>query len=293
MVVKNFSQQQIKSLCDVLANSDPQFGLIESEIRTKLGQCSINVLSKGGFNDGIRYSIGLNKRDWLYNCFVNEINTSKSFLKICKFLENALDPVCYTSSEKRIKYQYLLNETNKVLLLIGLEVGLDGKLREVVRAQTLTEVDLWVKSLEQKLFDRGIHKEVQKYCISDYLRKDYHDAVFEAAKGVAQRARDITGLEKDGGELFQTAFSKKDPFLYFNLLKNDSEISEFQGLKELLESIFHLIRNPEAHTPKLLWTIEEEAALDMLTLISVAHKYLDRCEQVPYKNQKICPNSES
>lgn len=61
----------------------------------------------------------------------------------------------------------------------------------------------------------------------------------------------------------------------------------------MLESIFHLIRNPEAHTPKLLWTIEEEAALDMLTLISVAHKYLDRCEQVPYKNQKICPNSES
>lgn len=58
MVVKNFSQQQIKSLCDVLANSDPQYGLTESEIWTKLGQCSINVLSKGGFNDGIRYSIG-------------------------------------------------------------------------------------------------------------------------------------------------------------------------------------------------------------------------------------------
>ena len=36
-----------------------------------------------------------------------------------------------------------------------------------------------------------------------------------------------------------------------------------------------MIRNPEAHTPKINWTIDEEAALDMLTLISVAHKYPD------------------
>ncbi len=106
------------------------------------------------------------------------------------------------------------------------------------------------------------------------------------AKGVAQRVRNITGLETDGGTLFQTAFSKKDPYLYFNLLKTESEISEFTGLKELLESIFHLVRNPQAHTPKINWIINEEKALDVLTLISLAHKYLDECKPVPYKVAK-------
>jgi uncharacterized protein (TIGR02391 family) len=52
-------------------------------------------------------------------------------------------------------------------------------------------------------------------------------------------------------------------------------------LKELLESIFHLVRNPAAHTPKINWKIDEIKALDILTLISFAHKYLDECHKVP------------
>jgi uncharacterized protein (TIGR02391 family) len=185
--------------------------------------------------------------------------------------------------EKRGKYKFLFDGTNKVLLLIGLEVQENGKIRQVTKAETLDEVDSRVKSLEQKLTDRDIHNEVKRYCVKDYLRKDYFDAVFEAAKGVARRVRDITGLTKDGGALFQTAFAKNDPYLYINLLKTESEISEFTGIKELLESIFHLVRNPAAHTPKINWKVEEAKALDILTLISVAHKYLDECKPVPYK----------
>lgn len=280
---KQMSQQHIKALCDVLANSDPQYGLTESEIRIKLGQCSIEIVDKGNRSNGYTYQIGLNKRDWLYNCFVTEINKTKSFQKIYCFIENALDPVNFTPEEKREKYKFLFDGVNKVLLLNGLEVQENGKIKETVKAETLSEVDRRVKSLEQKLADRNIHAEVKKYCIKDYLRKDYYDAVFEAAKGVAQRVRDITGLKTDGGMLFQTAFKKSDPYLYFNLLQTDSEISEFIGLKELLESIFHLIRNPAAHTPKINWVIDEARALDVLTMISVAHSYLDECKPVPYK----------
>lgn len=96
---------------------------------------------------------------------------------------------------------------------------------------------------------------MQKYCIKDYLQKDYYDAVFEAAKGLAQRVRDISGLTTDGGTLFQTAFSKNDPYLFFNSMKTDSKISEFIGLKELIEAIFHLVRNPAAHMPKINWKV--------------------------------------
>ncbi len=131
--------------------------------------------------------------------------------------------------------------------------------------------------------NRAIHSEVQKYCIKDYLQKDYYYAVFKAAKGLAQRVRDITGLTIDGGTLFQTAFSKNDPYLFFNSMKTDIEISEFIGLKELIEAIFHLVRNPAAHTPKINWKVDEDKALDILNVISFAHKYLDECHKMPGK----------
>ncbi|QHQ63402.1 TIGR02391 family protein [Anaerocolumna sedimenticola] len=115
------------------------------------------------------------------------------------------------------------------------------------------------------------------------MREDYYDAVFEAAKGLAERVRQITGLSSDGGELFQKAFAKGDPYLFFNSMQTDSEKSEFTGVKELLEAIFHLARNPAAHTPKINWRVEETKALDILTLISFAHKYLDECHRMPNK----------
>jgi len=107
--------------------------------------------------------------------------------------------------------------------------------------------------------------------------------VFEAAKGLAERVREITGLKLDGGKLFDTAFSTKDPYIFFNSLQTESERSEFIGLKELLSSIFHLVRNKAAHTPKINWWVEETMALDVLTLISFAHKYLDKCYKMPNK----------
>ena len=103
-----------------------------------------------------------------------------------------MNPVAFTSEESRGKYDYLLEGVNKALLLAGMEMTKEGKLIEVVQAKTLDEVDRRVNSLKKQLYSRAIHSEVQKYCIDDYLRKDYYDAVFEAAKGLSQN----TDLEK-------------------------------------------------------------------------------------------------
>lgn len=122
---------------------------------------------------------------------------------------NALSPVCFTGQADRNKYYHLLEETNKVLLLAGLSISNEGQLVDVVQAKTLDEVDRRVNHLKRELYNRAIHSEVQKYCIKDYLRKDYYDAVFEAAKSLAERVRQITGLTSDGGELFQKRFPKE------------------------------------------------------------------------------------
>lgn len=277
------TEQHLKSICAVLA--DTNRGMTKTELSQTLQRCRIVAVDDGFRNigNGMAYQIGLNKRDWLYSCFANEINTQQTYTRIYAFIESALNPISYTPAEKRDKYQWIYEEINKVLLLVGLQVQKDGKVVNVPKATTLDEVDRRVNSLNKKLFDRAIHSEVKKYCIKDYLRNDYFDAVFEASKGLAERVRQITGLTNDGGELFQTAFSTKDPYIFFNSLQTESELSEFKGLKELIEAIFHLARNPEAHTPKINWKVDETKALDILTLISFAHKYLDECHRIPGK----------
>lgn len=281
MTEKMLDQQQLKAVCDVLAHTSEGFS--KSELSGLLQQSQITLVDDGKSSNGYTYTLGLNKRDWLYNCLANEINTNKSLQRVFDFIAKALNPVAFTVQSNREKYLHLLEETNKVLLLAGLSVSKEGKVVDVEQATTLDEVDRRMNHLKRELYNRAIHNEVQKYCIKDYLRKDYYDAVFEAAKGLAERVRQITGLSSDGGELFQKAFAKGDPYLFFNSMQTDSEKSEFTGVKELLEAIFHLVRNPAAHTPKINWMIEETKALDILTLISFAHKYLDECHRMPNK----------
>lgn len=282
MMEKKLNEQELEAICSVLA--DTTNGLTENELRRLMQESDIQVLDKGGGNYHYTYTIGQSKRVWLLNCFVSEINRSQSCNKVYIFIEKALNPVRYTKQQERDRYKLLLEETNKVLILAGLEVTKGGKLRQVVKATTLDEVDRRVSKLKVELYNRKIHHEVSKYCIKDYLRKDYSDAVFEAAKGLAERVREITGLKLDGGKLFQTAFSKNPPYLFFNSLQTENERSEFAGLKELLEAIFHLVRNPAAHTPKINWIVDENKALDVLTMISFAHKYLDECHKFPRKD---------
>ena len=281
MIKKNLDKQQLKAVCDVLAETN--LGYTKTELTRLLEQSKIEIVSDGRLSNALGYMIGLNKRDWLYNCLVMEIDNNHSFALVYTFLEKALNPVAFTDEGSRDKYNFMLEGTNKVLMLAGLEITKEGKLTEVVQAKTLDEVDRRVNSLQKQLYNRSIHMEVRKYCIKDYLQKDYYDTVFEATKGLAERVRQITGLTTDGGMLFQTAFSKNNPYLFFNSMQTDSEKSEFTGLKELMEAIFHLVRNPAAHTPKINWKIDESKALDILTLISFAHKYLDECHRMPGK----------
>lgn len=284
IVNKILSEQELKSIAGVLAET--QSGLTKSELKSLLLQTKISLVDDGYRNNGYFYQTGLNKRDWLYNCFAGICSKDSNCDKIFLLIEATMNPVRYTSEASRPQYSHFERELNKILMLSGLQINKSGKLIAVQKADTLDEVDERVNHLYLELTKRTIHHQVKKYCKKDFLRKDYFDAVFEASKGLAERIREISGLRGDGGQLFQQAFSLKNPCLFFNTLQTDSEKSEFTGLGELLQSIFHLIRNPAAHTPKINWRIEEEKALDILTIISFAHKYLDECHPMPKSYSK-------
>src|SRR5260370_41946853 len=83
----------------------------------------------------------------------------------------------------------------------------------------------------------------------------------------------------DGAELVSRKFSTQSRILVFGSLATESEKSEQKGFAHLLVGLFGAVRNPLAHAPKTNWPMSEQDALDILTLVSLIHRKLDRSEE--------------
>jgi len=102
--------------------------------------------------------------------------------------------------------------------------------------------------------------------------------VLEAAKSVAEKIRQRSGLVSDGVPLVKQAFDipkRSYPLLAFNALQTVSEKSEHDGLANLMKGLFGAFRNPTAHQPEHTWPVTEQDALDLLTIVSLIHRRLD------------------
>jgi uncharacterized protein (TIGR02391 family) len=167
-------------------------------------------------------------------------------------------------------------ELNTTLSFSGLEYGRDGAFRRRQAAGTLDEAEARATTIQAKFKGRRIHPEVLKYCRAELLQDNYFHAVFEATKGLAQRIRDLSGVQADGAALIDQVFSIDRPVLAINSLRTETERSEHKGFAALLKGCFGAVRNPLAHEPKVLWQGEDDAA-DYLSLISLLHRKLDDC----------------
>jgi uncharacterized protein (TIGR02391 family) len=178
----------------------------------------------------------------------------------------------------------LQRQVNVPLALSGLEVGQDGRVHRLSSAATtLDEAEKRSNRLFVELRQRDVHRDVLRYCRAELLQDNYFHAVLEAAKSVAEKIRDRTGLTEDGAELVDRACSLKlgMPPLAFNRLDNDSERSEHTGLAMLSKGFFATFRNTRAHAPRLKWATSLPEALDMLTLASMLHRRIDEAIVTP------------
>lgn len=276
--MNDISSKTIEEICEIIGDS-----FTKSELKKFLHHACIPELDDSNRQFGnMAYVVGLKKSKWLFNCIVTEMKRSPNCF--IGFLKTVYSPSTALNSELKSKYEGTLQSVNMQLALCGLEITRSGDIKQVTRATTADEVERRFNSIQKKLSQRGIHHEVTKYCTRELLQESYTHAVFEAAKGLAERVREKTGIDKDGGELFDYVFSTKEPKLLINRLATQGERSEMLGLKELMCSIFHLVRNEVAHIPAINWQVNESDALDVLTMISVAHKYLDRSFPYPTYN---------
>lgn len=258
-------------------NSIPSFpeGHIETLARL-LGECGTGeeisrVLRDRGLIDNSGESTKWRRLYWVfldcqrqYQCANHILDFIKAFLSPIRFVGNS---DTFESNRQKL---------NTILAFSGLEYGKDGKFRQCNTAQTLDQAENRVRTIQAKFKGRRIHPEVLKYCRVELLQDNYFHAIFEAAKGLAQRIRDMTGVQADGAALVDRVFSIDRPILAINSLQTETEKSEHKGFATLLKGCFATIRNPLAHEPKILWQGEDDAA-DYLSLISLLHRKLDEC----------------
>lgn len=194
-----------------------------------------------------------------------------------------MDPVRFVNDNER--FAQLRLDLNKVLAFKGLQLGEDGRLRQASLVRTLTEADRMADELRNELRRRGVQSDVLAFCRAELLDANppnYFHAVLEATKSVAQKIRDKTGLGEDAGQLVDRAFSLQRPLLAINSLRTESEGKEHTGFANMMKGMFGTFRNTTGHAPRILWKVDKQDALDLLSLVSYLHRRLDRAIRTPY-----------
>jgi uncharacterized protein (TIGR02391 family) len=105
--------------------------------------------------------------------------------------------------------------------------------------------------------------------VSTELFQDGHpwEAVFAAAKALVNYIKERSGQHNlDGTPLVRTVFSKNNPVLAFNDLKDQTDLDEQEGMMHLFEGAILGIRNPGGHSfPEG----PEQRAVEYLSFISL------------------------
>lgn len=206
------------------------------------------------------------------------------------FIQNALSPVRHFNNLE------WFNDTrftvNQILSFSGLHLSDNGKIEFTNKSNTISEAAARASKLKEHLVTRNVHPDVLRYCKEELLVDNYFHTVFEATKSVADKIRIKTGLNSDGAGLVDEAFSFKEiPHLALNNLQTDSEKSEQKGFMNLLKGLFGTFRNTTAHAPKITWKIEEIDALDILSLVSLVHRRLDKAVLAKKCTKEQCNKS--
>jgi uncharacterized protein (TIGR02391 family) len=262
MPVPEIPLPALEQLANVLA--DTSTGLTGSEIGKYLSQCGIPDVNPS-----------MTKRIRLFEALRDKQLSDRCANNVIAFVQASFSPVRYTDSHDYFERKRL--EINRVLAFVGLEFTDTGEMKMIQKARNLREAAQRADRLRQLLSDRRVHSDVLTFCREELLVENYFHAVLEATKSVAEKIRTRTGLTADGSDLVDEAFAFKGriPHLALSALSTDSQQSEQRGFMNLLKGLFGTFRNPTAHAPKISWPIDEQDALDILSMVSLAHRRID------------------
>lgn len=255
-----FSQDQLEAIAGALGDTDA--GLTGPEIQHLLASANMNDPGP------------MTKRIRIYNAFVESQNSKHNRMHILKFIRLGMKPARYSRAPER--YEPMRALLNQALAFAGLVVDQTGELKVAEIAQTLPEAQRRARELRADLESRGVHPDVLEFCRAELLADNYFHAVQEAVKSVANKMRLRTGLTDDGAVLVDRTIGGDPPLLAINSRSTVSERSEQSGFANLVRGTFGMFRNPTAHEARIHWAMSKDDAEDLLTIVSLIHRRLDK-----------------
>ena len=88
-----------------------------------------------------------------------------------------------------------------------------------------------------KFRGRRLHTEVLKYCRAELMEDNYFHAVFEATKGLAQRIREVSGVDGDGAALVDRVFLGNRPVLALQHIADGDGEKRAEGNRGSIEGL--------------------------------------------------------
>ncbi|MGI9156667.1 MAG: TIGR02391 family protein [Marmoricola sp.] len=259
-----FDVQFTEAICNVIAQTGHP-GLSAADLVSALRPANLHALDDGP-----------NKRTKLLTTLHNAQVRRGTGKTLVSFIHAAMNPSRYVQDHQR--FEALRGELNAVLVLYGFRINEQGKLARGPAASTLSEAALLSGELLTELRHRGCHSALVDYCSEELVRQSLFHAVSEAAKSIPDRVRRHTGLGGDGHALYDQVFGTNtlEPMVWINERRDDSDISEHRGFKNLLIGIHGHYRNPRAHRTRVGSVEVREDFFDAFSLFSYVHRRLTR-----------------
>lgn len=255
-----FTQIQLEAIAGALG--DTTAGLTDCEVSALLQTASIPDSEAG-----------LETRQRLINAFAGLQTTRNDRTHILAFICTAMQPARFAREPER--FEAMRANVNRALALAGLVVSEEGKLEAMRAAKKLSEASRRARELRADLTYRGAHPEVMRFCQQELLVENYFPALQEAIRGLADKIRRRTGLNGDGDDLIDQAFSGDPPLLAINTLASEGQAGEQKGFAALLKGVFGLFHDPADNEPRPHWHMSREDAEDLLSLVSLIHRRID------------------
>lgn len=116
-------------------------------------------------------------------------------------------------------------------------------------------------------FEDLLHPIIAEYSLKHYKNGDFRNAVLDSILAISDEIRNRTGLDLDGENLCNNAFSAQDPKIIFSEIHSDSGRNDQRGFLDIFKGFYRGVRNPKAHS--LQHDLDANKAAQYLILASL------------------------
>jgi uncharacterized protein (TIGR02391 family) len=220
-----------------------------------------------------------------YDTSINEINRSAQ--AIFRFQRESFSHESITSQRAQLIYDWILSlakqqmnpelRTKQLIEFCHSLVSEDRRkaIDEILVAAGVNLADVNRQDL-QLFHSRNFHPEVTKHAQKLFLQGNYFHAVFEASKVYNLHVKEKAQSDKDGNALMLEVWGCEKGVLKVTKCSSQTDKDVQDGIKFLSAGLMGAIRNPTAHEPALLWHIDKQDCLDILSFISFLFRQLDK-----------------